>query len=129
MANALDSNEPNPSANSQLWVEPAGTLILARVRGRATQELIIECQQRVALLQSETGRTCVLYDALELERPSLDVVLTQQELASALNHPTLKVAIVVPNTGIAYLSRLAFGDANHRVFYNDIGAAVRWLEE
>jgi hypothetical protein len=33
----------------------------------------------------------------------------------------------VPNTGIAYLARLAFGEANHRVFYNDIAAAVAWL--
>lgn len=116
-------------AAGQLWVEPVGSLIVARVRGRATQALIIECQRRVVELQGDTGRNRILYDALELERPPLDVVLTQQELASELKHPSVKIAIVVPNTGIAYLARLAFGAANHRVFYNDISAATRWLEE
>jgi hypothetical protein len=41
----------------------------------------------------------------------------------------VKIAIVVPNTAIAYLARLAFGEANHRVFYNDMSAAVLWLME
>lgn len=116
-------------AAGQLWVEPVGQLIVARVRGRATQDLIVECQRRVVELQADTGRTRILYDALELERPPLDVVLTQQELSSALQSPAIKVAIVVQNTGIAYLARLAFGAANHRVFYSESAAATRWLEE
>jgi hypothetical protein len=70
-----------------------------------------------------------MYDALELERPPLEIVLTQQGLTDALKQADIKVAIVVPNTGIAYLSRLAFGEANHRVFYNDIAAAISWLNE
>ncbi|MBC7983927.1 MAG: hypothetical protein H7Y02_08740 [Candidatus Obscuribacterales bacterium] len=37
-------------------------------------------------------------------------------------------AIVVTNTPIAYLGRLAFGDGDYRVFYNDIAGAIEWLK-
>jgi len=36
-------------------------------------------------------------------------------------------AIVVPNTRVAYLARIAFGEGDYRVFYNDFLAAIRWL--
>lgn len=119
---------PNESSD-QLWVEPVGGIIIARIRGVATAKLIQDCHKRIVDLQSETGCKQVLYDALELERPPIEIVLAQQGLTDALKQTDVKVAIVVPNTGIAYLSRLAFGEANHRVFYNDIAAAISWLSE
>lgn len=70
-----------------------------------------------------------MYDALELERPPIEIVLTQQILTDDLKVSGAKIAIVVPNTSIAYLARLAFGEADHRVFYNDISAAVLWLTD
>jgi hypothetical protein len=45
---------------------------------------------------------------------------------------SLRTALHVPNTRIAYLARIAFGHAgesNYRVFYNDFGAALKWLED
>lgn len=117
---------PNESLN-QLWVEPVGGIILARIRGVATADLIQECHKRIVELQDDTACKLVMYDALELERPAINTVLTQQGLTDTLKQADVKVAIVVPNTGIAYLARLAFGEANHRVFYNDIAAAVSWL--
>jgi len=111
----------------QLWVELVGGIIIARIRGAPTEQLVRECQSRVVALQIDTGCKRVLYDALELDRPSIDIVLTQQTLTADLKQTPVKIAIVVPNTAIAYLSRLAFGQANHRVFYNDIAAAVLWL--
>jgi hypothetical protein len=39
----------------------------------------------------------------------------------------LKRAIVVPNSKLAYLARLAFGEGDYRVFYNDMVAAITWL--
>jgi len=113
----------------QLWVELVGGIIIARIRGTPTEDLIRECQHRVVALQSDTSCNRVMYDALELDRPAIDIVLTQQSLTEALKQPSVKIAIVVPNTAIAYLARLAFGEANHRVFYNDVTAAVLWLTE
>jgi hypothetical protein len=39
-------------------------------------------------------------------------------------------AIVVPNTKLAYLARLAFADefGDNRVFYNDMAEAFEWLK-
>ena len=41
----------------------------------------------------------------------------------------LKRAIVVPDSKLAYLARLAFGEGDYRVFYDDIVGAVRWLTD
>lgn len=113
----------------QLWVEPVGNLIIARLRGVPTEEILKECQERVLLLVKDTGRGKVLYDGLEMEPPSIDVVLSQQHLDSKLGSMQLRRAIVVPNSRLAYLARLAFGEGNYRVFYSDMTAAIIWLEE
>lgn len=86
-------------------------------------------------LARDTQHVRVLYDALELEAPQIELVLLQQRLEAekkaSLIDVSLRTAILVPNTRIAYLARIAFGQAgesNYRVFYNDFGAALKWLE-
>ena len=116
--------------DGQLWVEPVGNLIIARVRGQPTAELLRDCQHRVIQIAhdgSDASVHNVLYDALEMESPPVDVPLAQRELDEALGSLRLRRAIVVPNTRLAYLARLAFGEGDYRVFYNDIIAAVAWL--
>lgn len=121
--------------DERIWVEPVGSVIVARLRGKPTADLLEECERRVRELAGETQHVRVLYDALELEPPEMDLVLLQQQLDTAkkasLGPASLRTAILVPNTRIAYLSRIAFGhagEANYRVFYNDYGAALKWLE-
>lgn len=114
----------------QVWVEPVGGLIIARVRGQPTEALLRDCQDRVIQIARDTPDAVlhnVLYDALEMESPEVDVPWSQRELDEALGALRLRRAIVVPNTRLAYLARLAFGDGDYRVFYNDITAAVTWL--
>lgn len=129
----MSGSAPQDSAPSSprgaVWVEPVGGIIVARIRGLATVDLIRECEMRIVALQNDTGFDRIMYDALELERPPLDSVLLQQTLTAQLKNERVKIAIVVPNTAIAYLARLAFGEANHRVFYNDLSAAALWLRE
>jgi hypothetical protein len=122
-------------ASGSLWVEPVGSVIVARLRGRATAEMLRECEQRVFELARDTEQVRVLYDAMELEPPDIELVLLQQRLdtdkQASLNAVSLRTAILVPNTRIAYLARIAFGHAgegNYRVFYNDYGAALKWLD-
>lgn len=119
-----------------IWVEPVGSVIVARLRGLPTAEMLRECEQRVLDLARDTQHVRVLYDALELEAPEMDLVLLQKQLdtqkKASLGGATLRTAILVPSTRIAYLSRIAFGhvgEANYRVFYNDLGAALKWLGE
>lgn len=115
--------------NAQVWVELSGALIIARIRGVPTEDLLRECQNRVIQLAKDTGRGHVLYDALELQLPTVEPALIQQKLESELDPAiTLRRAIVVPNTRVAFLARLAFGEGDYRVFYNDISAAIHWLD-
>jgi hypothetical protein len=112
-----------------LWVELVGELIIARVRGEPTVELLRECQRQVLFLAEDANRVKVLYDALEMSPPPVDVPWSQRELDAALEGVHLRRAIVVPNSKLAYLARLAFGEGDYRVFYNDVVQAVRWLTE
>lgn len=114
----------------QLWVEPCGGIILARIRGVPSEPLLRACQERVLRLVQDTGQCKVLYDALEMEPPTVDPAVVQQKHEAELD-PTVRLrrAIVVPNSRVAYLARIAFGEGDYRVFYHDFFAAVRWLEE
>ena len=112
----------------QLWVEPVGGLIIARMRGIPNEAILRECQERVLLLVKDTGQGKVLYDALEMEPPHVDVVLSQRKLDEEVGPVKLRRAIVVPNAKLAYLARLAFGEGDYRVFYSDMVSAVKWLE-
>jgi len=113
----------------QAWVELVGDLIVARVRGEPNEQLLRETQDKVLFLVKDAGRARVLYDTLEMDPPPVDVPWTQRELDEKLGPLKLKRAIVVPNSKLAYLARLAFGEGDYRVFYNDMVAAVRWLTE
>jgi hypothetical protein len=120
----------------KLWVEPVGDIIVARIRGLCTEDLLKECQQRVLDLAQDTRQVKVLYDALEMDVPSLEMALAQQALETdawqRFGPLPLRRAILVSNTRVAYLSRIAFGElgeGTYRVFYNDLAGAMRWLDE
>ena len=117
------------SMDNQLWIEPVGNMIVVRVRGVPSEKLLRECQERVLVLLAETGQKRILYDALELIAPPVQVALFQEKLDEGIDTKKLRRAIVVPNTKLAYLARLAFGEGNYRVFYSDIASAVKWLTE
>jgi hypothetical protein len=110
-----------------VWVELSGNIVIARVRGEPTEALIRETQERVLVLLQDTAHRRVLYDALEMDPPTVDVTLVQQRMSEDIHKLGARVAILVPNSRLAYLSRLAFGGGEHRVFYNDLAAAIAWL--
>jgi len=112
----------------RLWVEAVGGVVIARIRGEPTEDLLEACQERVLDLLRRTGCKSVLYDALELDPPPLDVVWKQRQLDESTS-PGRRRAILVADARIAYLSRIAFAgdESNTRVFYNDLVAAVNWL--
>lgn len=118
----------------QLWVEPVGQIIIARIRGQCSEEILRECQDRVLELVRETGQARVLYDALEMGEPTVDLALFQDKMDSEagnqLGEALLRRAVLVPNTRVAFLARLAFGqfgEGGYRVFYNDLAQAIMWL--
>jgi hypothetical protein len=111
----------------QIWVELVGDLVMARVRGEPNEEMLRQAQEQVLFLVKDAGRGKVLYDALEMEAPPIDVPWCQRALDEELGDVKLRRAIVVPNSKLAYLARLAFGEGDYRVFYNDFIGAIRWL--
>lgn len=56
--------------------------------------------------------------------PAVELTFEQRNLDAALGGLRLRRAIVVPNSRLAYLARLAFGEGEYRVVYNDMIAAV-----
>lgn len=110
-----------------VWVELSGNIVIARLRGEPTEAMIRETQERVLVLLQDTSHRRILYDALEMEPPTVDLTLMQQRLSEDIHKMGTRIAILVPNSRLAYLSRLAFGSGEHRVFYNDLVGAISWL--
>ena len=113
--------------NEQLWIEPVGDIIIARMRGTPTEALLRECQQRILTLVKDTGHGRILHDVLEMLPPPIEVPLAQWQLDKEAGPVILRRAIVVPNTKLAYMARVAFGEGDYRVFYNDMSSAIAWL--
>ena len=120
----------------QLWIEPVGNTVVARLRGNISESTFRELHDRVIQLLRDTGYTRVLYDGLEMETPNVELALMQEQLEKQtkqlFSDRRLRKAILVPNTRLAYLARIAFGqfgEGEYRVFYNDLGQALRWLDE
>ena len=114
----------------QVWVDVVGEHLVARIRGLPTIELLADCQDRVVQLARESGRFKILYDVLEMDPPDdVDVPMAQRRLDEKFPGLRLRRAIIVPNSRLAYLARLAFGEGEYRVFYNDIASALTWLDE
>jgi hypothetical protein len=116
-------------SDGQCWVELVGELVVARVRGQPTEQLLKDAQEKVLFLVRDAGRGKVLYDTLEMDPPPVDVPWAQRALDEQLGPIKLKRAIVVPSSRIAFLARIAFGEGDYQVFYNDMIAAIKWLSE
>ena len=114
-------------STGQHWIELVGDLVVARIRGEPTEQLLRETQEQVLFLVKDAHRGKVLYDTLEMTVPPVDVAWSQRKLDESLGSIQLKRAIVVPNSQLAYLARLAFGEGDYRVFYNDFIGAIKWL--
>jgi hypothetical protein len=110
-------------------VELAGDMAIVRFSGEATEALLLECHEQLLEVVRKAGRRKILYDARDLTTPALDLVFLQRNMVDAQYlGDSLRRAIVVSNTKLAYLARLAFGEGEYEVFYNDLALAIEWLE-
>ena len=110
-----------------MWVELVGDVIVARLRGQPNEAILRKVQEEVLKIAADTGRWRVLLDVLEMKPPPVELTSVQRQLDEDRRALGLRRAIVVPDSRLAYLARLAFGEGDYRVFYNDMVGAVKWL--
>lgn len=110
-----------------IWVELVGDVIVARLRGQPNEAILRKVQEEVLKIAADTGRWRVLLDVLEMKAPPVELTSVQRKLDEDKRALSLRRAIVVPDSRLAYLARLAFGEGDYRVFYNDMVGAVKWL--
>jgi hypothetical protein len=109
--------------------EAVGSLVVVRLTQPTSERVLEECQLCMLETMQQTGSKAVLYDLTEMQPTSLNVLLYQRILNDHVRHLDLRRAIVVPNTQIAHLARLAFGVGDYKLFYDDLEAAKRFLRD
>jgi hypothetical protein len=117
------------SSVDRVWVELVGKIIIARIGGEVTSEVLKIRHERILQIEQDTGCKKLLLDDLQMSALVYAKIETQRALNPALEALGFKVAIVVPNSKMAYLARLQFGGENNRVFYNDMVEAITWLAQ
>lgn len=114
-----------PAAEASVEIE--GDVVVVRLRGRPDAGVLGSLHRQTLDQARAAGTRRILYDARALTPPDMELVLMQRTLDDELAAHGLRRAIVAPNTRIAYLSRLAFGEGASQVFYDDVDTALRWL--
>lgn len=120
-------NEMTQAGPATLAVEPRGDILLVQVEGAPDAALLRACHQRIVELAYATGLRSVLYDVRAMLPPQAEHVLMQRGLDDQTRGLQLRRALVVPDAHMAYLARMAFGEGNDRVFYDDVEEATAWL--
>ena len=109
--------------------EAVGSLVVVRLTRPMSERVLEECQLCVLETMQQTGSKAVLYDLTEMQPTPVNVLLYQRLLNEHVRHLNLRRAIVVPNTQIAHLARLAFGVGDYKLFYDDLDGAKRFLRD
>lgn len=107
------------------------SIVVVTLIGWITEALTELVQEKVEQELLSANSSCILYDGLYMNDPSLTLVFLMQSFQQRMNGRIAKSAIVVPGYRLAFLSRLAFGqdEQKYRVFYNDRDEALRWLQQ
>jgi hypothetical protein len=120
-----------PMLEGSVNVRRMENIIIAEFTGWMTESILEEAQLKIKAELTNSSRASILYDGLEMEDPSLTLVLLMKSFHESMADQLERSAIVVPGYRIAFLSRLAFGgqESKYRVFYNNRGEALQWLSE
>jgi hypothetical protein len=113
----------------RLCVELVGQIIIARIKGEPTEELLALRHERILQMERDSACRKLLLDDLQMSAPSYTHIQKQRTLNPELNALSFKIAVVVPDSQMAYLARMKFDHENHKVFYNDLAEAITWLSQ
>ena len=113
--------------DGRLTCEVVGQYVVVRVLGGPTAAALAEGHADLLTLMRSSGHTSVLYDLRELDVESAKALLHQESSERAGGYVRLRRAVVVSNTSVGYLARLAFSADECAVFFGDYESAVRYL--
>ncbi len=104
-------------------------VIHALYEGKMTMELVKEGEQKIEELIPSLPEPLVLYDCLAMNPPGMDLALEMKRFDSRIQPRIKRSATVVADAKTAFAARVAFAlSRDHRVFYNDRGGAIAWLQ-
>jgi len=109
--------------------EATGPFVTVRLMQVLSERVLEECQLCVLETMRRSGSKAVLYDLTDMTSAPINVLLFQRLLNEHVAHLELRRAIVAPNALIAHLARLAFGNCDYRLFYDDMAAAKAFLRD
>lgn len=107
-----------------VWVNRVGDIIVARTRGEMTVDLLLERHRRISQIERESGIRNLLLDNLETAPFPYDLIAEQQTLNTDFEARNFYIAVLVPNSTMAFLARIQSGSQQHDVFYNDMPGAL-----
>jgi hypothetical protein len=113
----------------QLRVEVIGGVIFIRIHGHISEDVVWQRHELMLRYVEATGFKKILFDARSAQRPSQAASRLQQNLNVQFSPRGLQLAVVLSNSPMAYLARQTFFGLHHRVFYDDVEYASRWLRE
>lgn len=99
----------------------------AHTRGKTTVSTVNDRHGRIMQIAGETGCKNVMFDFLEAEVPSFEAMKAQHILNVELSTNGFRVAVVVPDSKLAYHFRMIFGEHNQRIVYESMAEAILWL--
>lgn len=114
--------------HNSIEISVVRNVVVARVIGRLTAKVVQERHDQIVNAVRENGCRGVLFDALASDIPSVAAEEKQRGLNDELGLLNLRIAVVIRNHRMAYLADLVFPDDGHKVFYDDVGSALKWLE-
>ncbi|HET7202251.1 MAG TPA: STAS/SEC14 domain-containing protein [Steroidobacteraceae bacterium] len=115
-------------ATARVHVDDVGRWIRVSVAGQPGEDLVRNVNDQVLALVHAGRGPGVLLDATQMLPPPAEVAWRQRDLLWRLE-PFVRCAVVVADPRCAFLARIAFGDADYRIFYDDLDGATRWLED
>lgn len=114
------------AAAAHAQVDDVDRWIRVLVVGEPTEEMVRKVNDDVLALARAGRGPGVLLDATRMLAPPTQVAWLQRDLLWRLES-LVRCAVVVADSRCAFLARIAFGDANYRIFYGDLESAERWL--
>ena len=109
-------------------VKLEGRIIHAAYDGRMTLDLVLSGERQIEALVTGSKGRMILYDCVQMDPPTMDLAMEMKKFDGRIRAHVFRSATVVRDATTAFLSKVAFALAReHKVFYNDLDAAYRWL--